>query len=78
MDKKWCKHCFKLYVDKLASDKHLLLTKGSYKCPECGHVEPLVTEYFKYGEHEVTDDGKRLKGTARHIGIDLNKSFWDY
>ena len=78
MNKKWCKHCFTLYVDKLASDKHLLLTSDKHKCPECGHIEHLVTEYFKYGGHEVTENGKKMKGvSSRHLGVNPNYSFFE-
>lgn len=78
MTKNWCKRCFKAVVDDTAADRFLLLSKDVVKCPSCGSMDRVVVAYFKYGEHEVTDDGLRIKDAARHIGVDLEKSYWDY
>ena len=76
MTKHYCKHCFRAMVDDCASDKSLLMTEESAKCPYCGSFEPLVCVFFKWGEQEVTADGKRVISAARHVGVNPNYSFW--
>lgn len=77
MTKHYCKRCFKSVVDSTASDKFLLMSGEKMKCPCCGQVNFLVAEYFKYGEHSVTDDGKHIIGSARHVGVNPNYSFFE-
>ena len=72
----FCKRCFKVAVDKLASDKHLLLSKDNMKCDYCKQELPLVVYYFKYGEHEVTEDGKRVVNAPAPQKVNPNYSFW--
>ena len=72
----FCKRCFKVAVDKLASDKHLLLSKDNLKCDYCKKELPVVTYYFKYGEHEVTEDGKRVVNAPVQQKVNPNYSFW--
>lgn len=77
MTKHWCKNCFKAVVDDTASDKFLLMSSGEQKCPSCGQIKPLVMAYFKYGEHTVTDDGKRIVEGVKHLGVNPNYNCWD-
>lgn len=74
--KNWCKKCFKSVVDDTAADRFLLMSKDIVKCPSCGRMDRVVVKYYKYGEHEVTPDGLRNADAARHIGVDMNKSYW--
>lgn len=76
MTKHYCKKCFRAVVDPTAHDKFLLMSKDLKKCPSCGRLARLVCEYFKYGEHVVTDDGLHFDVPVKHIGIDLTKSYW--
>ena len=76
MTKNWCKECFRAVVDDTAQDRFLLMSPEAVVCPSCGKVEHVVIAYFKYGEHEVTPDGLRLVDAAKHIGVDLNESYW--
>ena len=77
MTKHYCKKCFKSVVDSTASDKFLLMSGEEMRCPSCGQMNLLVAEYFKYGEHTVTDDDKHIIGSARHVGINSNYSFFE-
>ena len=76
MTKHWCKKCFKSVVDDTASDRFLLMSSDDMICPSCGRKGPVVAEYFKYGEHTVTEDGKHIVGAARHVGVNPNYSCW--
>lgn len=73
----YCKSCFKSVMDSTASDKFLLMSGEKMKCHACGQMKFLVVEYFKYGEHTVTDDGKHIVGSARHVGVNPNYSFFE-
>jgi hypothetical protein len=76
MFKRWCKRCFLAVVDDTASDKQLLMTAEKSKCPSCGNFDYIVSYYFKYGEHCVTDDGKRIAKGSKHLGLNPNYSYW--
>ena len=76
MTKNWCKECFKAVVDDTAKDRFLLMSKDEVTCPSCGKTARVVCAYFKYGEHTVTPDGLRIEDAARHVGVDMNKSYW--
>lgn len=76
MTKHYCKKCFKTIVDRTASDKFLLTSGDDMICECCGKKGSVVAEYFKYGEPQVTPDGKRMKCAAKHIGVDPNYSIW--
>ena len=76
MTKHWCKRCFKAVVECTASDRFLLMTNRDYVCPCCGNVGPVVAEFFKYGEQEVTSDGLHVVNVSRHVGVNPNYTFW--
>lgn len=71
-----CRKCFKLYVDPLASDAHLLEGTADIKCEGCGGVEKTIISYFKYGEHIVDTSGKLVEPFTKHVGIDLTAPIW--
>ena len=77
MTKHWCKTCFRAVVDDTARDRFLLMSSDDMICPSCGSRGPVVAEYFKYGEHTVTADGKHIIGSARHVGVNPNYSFFE-
>ena len=76
MTKNWCKRCFKTVVDDTAPDRFLLLSKDIVKCPSCGQMDRVVVQYYKYGEHEVTPDGRFHVEKVKHIGLDPNFKYW--
>lgn len=77
MNKHYCKRCFKTVVDSAAPDSFLLMSAEKVKCPSCGNIDRVVSVYFKYGEHTVTQDGSKIIGQARHVGINPNYSFFN-
>ena len=77
MTKHYCKECFKTIVDRTAPDKFLLMSADGMICECCGKKRSVVAEYFKYGEPQVTSDGKRMKSAARHVGVNPNYSFFE-
>ena len=77
LTKIYCKECFKSLVDPTASDRILLMSSREKECACCRKVKPVVVEYFKWGEHIVTDDGTHLVGEARHVGVNPNYSFFE-
>lgn len=76
MTKHWCKECFKTVVDDTASDKYLLMQGEDKVCPSCGKFGPVVAQYFKYGELSVTEDGKRIIHSAKHVGVNPDYSYF--
>ena len=71
-----CRDCFKVSVDDTASDRYLLLSKAECMCDICHKPKHVVVQYFKYGEQEVTENGRRLKYGVKHIGVNPNYSCW--
>ena len=71
-----CKECFKKGYDDTAKDRFLLLSPNNMKCESCQCEKPIVIRYFKWGEHEVTEDGLRIKDAVRHLGVNPNYSCW--
>ena len=71
-----CKECFRNSHDKTASDKFMLLGKDVERCTNCNNVTHLVVDFFKFGEHSVTDDGLHIVGSARYVGLNPNYSCW--
>ena len=72
-----CRDCFRVSVDDTAADRFLLLSKEECMCDVCHKPKHIVVQYFKYGEHEVTENGRRIKNAAKHVGLNPNYSFWN-
>lgn len=71
-----CKDCFKRVADDSASDRLLLLTQELFQCDCCKKQKHLVSDYFKYGEHVVSEDGLHILGTVARQKLNPNYSFW--
>ena len=76
MIKHYCKDCFKATIDPCASDKLLLLSGEDKICPCCRKLKPIVAAYYKFGEHEVTIDGKHIKDECKHVGVNKDYCPW--
>lgn len=75
-DKPFCRSCFKRVVDDTAVDELLLLSSDDMICSCCDTKGPVVSHYFKFGEHRVTDGGKRVLDNAKHVGVNPNYVPW--
>lgn len=71
-----CRECFKRVVDDTAPIQFLLLTQEVMKCDCCKKMKHLVSHYYKYGEHLVSEDGLRTLDTLPRQKINPNYSFW--
>ena len=73
----YCKRCFKGLHGNFISDKVLLMSGQNERCHNCARTdEPVVVEYFRFGEHTVTSDGKHVIGSSKHAGINPEYTFF--
>ena len=73
----YCKKCFRGLHGKFISNSFLLMSARNERCDNCEKInEPVVLQYFPFGEHIVTPDGKHLVSSSRHVGINPDYSFF--
>ena len=71
-----CRDCFQIGYDDTAPNQQLLLSRDERECLSCRKQKRVVVAFFKYGELSTTEDSTRVKGVAKHVGVNPNYSYW--
>lgn len=76
LTKNYCKECFRTQMDDTAQDRFLLMSGSEEVCACCKQKRHVVTQYFKYGEMRVSNDGKHYETPVKRVKINPEYSCW--